>query len=190
MRLYHGSFKNNINELLPISKCNENPNIKVVYLTESLPYSLFYIWDSKRNKREIKWVTCWIKDNIVHYEEQFPNQLRRFYNNVKGYIYFEDFSEDKIIKASEPKMWYTESKIVNLQQNLVHNVYKEILKYEKNGEVIVHRYNNLSKADKFKVDQKMCKYIQMKNLLKEKSENSAFIKSHHKTAWKMAKKSQ
>ena len=184
MRLYHESFYSSIKELLPISKCNDNPNIKVVYLTESLPYSLFYIWDSKKNKRKSKWVTCWVQDNKVHYEEQFPNQVRKFYNKVTGYIYFVDIDEENLTKATEPKMWHTENKVTPLKQIKIKNVYKEILKYEKNGEIIVHRYNKLSKVDKIQLDQKMCQYIQMKNLLNEKSEISDFIRSHHKSAGK------
>ena len=68
---YHATNKENLKVLEPLSKCNENKTLNVVYFTENKAYSYFYIWDEVRTKRKIKWVTCWLKDGIVYYEEQF-----------------------------------------------------------------------------------------------------------------------
>lgn len=34
-----------------------------------------------------KWVTGWLKDGVAYYEEQFPGQLKAFYEGVHGYVY-------------------------------------------------------------------------------------------------------
>ena len=70
--LYHGSIVPNITELITNAKSHDGKS-NVLYLTDSLPYSLFYIWDSKHNLKKGKHVTCGIKNGIVYYEEQFEN---------------------------------------------------------------------------------------------------------------------
>lgn len=70
--LYHGSIVPNITELITNAKSHDGKS-NVLYLTDSLPYSLFYIWDSKHNLKKGKHVTCWIKNVIVYYKKQFEN---------------------------------------------------------------------------------------------------------------------
>lgn len=84
--LYHGSSPQGINVLKPLSKLHGS-NQKAVYLTENIPHALVYIWDSIKIGTCQKWVTCGLKNGIVYYEEQFPNQLQTFYEGVEGYIY-------------------------------------------------------------------------------------------------------
>ena len=55
----------------------------IVYLTPNRAYALFYIMD-----KNINWVTCGVKeDGVVHYDEQFPNQLEKLYGGKSGFIY-------------------------------------------------------------------------------------------------------
>ena len=82
--LYHGSSLANIQTLETRSKLH-NSTQKVVYLTDRIPYALVYIWNEKIYHQ--KWVTCGIRDHLVFYEEQFPNQLAAFYKGVSGYLY-------------------------------------------------------------------------------------------------------
>ncbi len=65
-----------------ISKLH-NSNQKVIYLTSNLAYALVYIWDSIKIGTKQKWITCGVKNGIVCYEEQFPAQLREFYEGVE-----------------------------------------------------------------------------------------------------------
>ena len=63
--LFHGSVIANIHTIKAESTLHGTDNTKVVYLTDNLPYSLFYIWDSSHNIERSKHVTAWIKDGIV-----------------------------------------------------------------------------------------------------------------------------
>lgn len=85
--LYHGSHIPDIEKLNATSLFHGTSDTKVVYLTDSYPYSLFYILDADHNIKQGKHVTSWIKDGIVYFEEQFPNQLLEFYKGVSGYVY-------------------------------------------------------------------------------------------------------
>lgn len=184
MKLYHGSFDGKIDKLLPLSKCNDDEKIKVVYLTESREYALFYIWDAKHNDREKKWVTCCIKDGIVYYEEQFSNQLYKFYNGVSGYIYY--CENINAVEASEPSMWYTTSEVKNLSVQKVENVYEEIIRAEKEGKVVVYRYDELSLQKKIEINEKTSSYILIKDLLNSESDDAIFMKKNHVDAWRIA----
>ncbi len=53
---YHGSISSNITELKALSLLHDE-NKKVLYLTDNIPYALFYIWDGKHNNYDRKFVT-------------------------------------------------------------------------------------------------------------------------------------
>lgn len=186
MKLYHGSFDGDIKVLKPISKCNDEKGKKVVYLTQSREYALFYIWDSGHNGRKQKWVTCYIKEGVVHYEEQFSNQLYKFYNGVSGYLYFADLNVN-ITKAREQLMWYTEQEVAKFTIEKIENVFAEIVKGEKEGKIVIHRYNELEKDKKMLIDKKMAEYIIMKDLFNSNCDDAKFMKKHHIDAWQLAK---
>lgn len=185
MKLYHGSFFSNLKILEPFSKFHDDITKKVVYLTENKAYSLFYIWDAKHNNLSTKYVTCWIKDGITHYEEQFSNQLSELYKNVSGYIYSFD-NLLNCIKAKEPDMWAIEGVVKPSNVEHIKNVYEEILKYEKLGKVIIHRYDELTESERVKIDEKMAKYIKTNCYKNPNSEKTIFIKRHLINAWKIA----
>jgi hypothetical protein len=66
--LYHGSDYSGITELEARSKLH-NTDKKVVYLTDNIPYALYYIWDEKHHGYSEKHVTGWIKNGVAYYEE-------------------------------------------------------------------------------------------------------------------------
>ena len=70
---YHGSSRKGIKSIWANSRLH-GTNQDVVYLTDNLCYALMYIWDENRLTTQ-KHVTCGIKNGILMYEEQFPNQL-------------------------------------------------------------------------------------------------------------------
>lgn len=86
MIYYHGSAIANLTELQPFSRLHQSEE-QVVYLSSGLPYVLFYIWDAEKTGSSRKWVAGWLKDGVSYYEEQFPGQLRAFYEGAHGYIY-------------------------------------------------------------------------------------------------------
>lgn len=185
-KLFHGSILKGIKCLKLISKFHEDDSKLVVYLTENLTYSLFYIWDEVKNNRTKKWVTCKIEEGVVIYEEQFSDQLKRFYDGVKGYVY--TFKKDEsFIRTQEEDMWvsFSEADVDGCEE--ISNVYDRIIEYEMLGKVIIKRFDNLSKTEKSKMIDKMSDYIIMKGLLDVDNEQSRFISSNHIDAWEYAK---
>lgn len=182
--LYHGSWISGLTVLNPKSYCHNYPNEKVVYLTANRAYSLFYIWDAQHNNRNNKYVTCGLKDGVVQYHEQFPNQLYSFYNGVSGYIY-SVIKDETFIKGSESDMWINKNPVPVRKIEFIPNVYDEILKYEQAGKVEIRRYHSLSVEDKNRFIDMTVNYITDKKLmLSPNSEESKFISKHFVEAWK------
>lgn len=145
MRLYHGSHIAGIRCLLPNSPLHGTKDQMVTYLTANLPYALFYIWDAQHNHTNYKYVTCGIKNGVVIYEEQFPNQLSRFYQGVRGYLYCMDNSATVYPVEHREDMYYSSNPVSVLETLEIEDVYEEILSYERKGLIKIIRYENMPK---------------------------------------------
>lgn len=104
--LYHGSSINGIQVLKPCSKM-QGTDKQAVYLTGSIPYALVYIWDQKKTGINQKWITCGLKNGIIYYEEQFPDQLRAFYEGVEGYLYTVEISDSFRPISNRENMYFS-----------------------------------------------------------------------------------
>ena len=186
-RLYHGSFFPDIHKLNAASKNHDNEE-KVVYMTSNRAYALFYIWDAEHNGIKNKWVTSWIRDGIVSYHEQFPGQLKSFYDNVSGFIYYCSKNDDWV-KASKPDTWICNHDVIIEGCEKVENVYEEIARYETEGKVNVIRFEAMSPEERDKTVQMIADVIIQKNYLLNPSDDEAvFLKSYNKLAWERAEK--
>lgn len=143
-KLYHASFVPGIKTLNALSPLHGKPGTKVVYLTENLPYSLFFIWDAARNKKSGKHVTCWLKNGIVYYEEQFPGQLRAFYEGVSGYVYATDFCEEAAPMPERESMWFSLRDVPVHEIIFIEDVYAEIMKHASLGQIRIIPFNEVS----------------------------------------------
>lgn len=123
---YHGSIVSGIKNLKPFSPLHGSDK-RVVYLTDNIPYSLFYIWDKEHNHLEGKHVTAWIKDGIAYYEEQFPEQLKAFYNGVSGYLYAVASSNNIFKMEGREQLYYTMEVIETEREEYISDVYNELI---------------------------------------------------------------
>ena len=145
MILYHGSAISDINVLKAESKLHGKDGAKVLYLTDNLPYSLFYIWDANHNIKPGKHVTAWIKDGIVYYEEQFQGQLEAFYKGVSGYVYFVERNEHFNPVVNRESMWFSERDSAVFKATYIPDVYSEIMKYANDGRVKIFSFDEVPK---------------------------------------------
>ncbi len=184
--LYHGSIHSGIETLKPISKLH-NSDERVVYLSGSAPYSLFYIWDAKHNKRTGQYVTAWIKDGMTFYEEQFPDQMRLFYDGVKGYLYSIRREECMESVANHEMMYACKSEVLIESVEVIENVYDVLLKYEAEGKLKVIRF---AEADKDRIadlyDYIAKRLVEQKIIDQPECEEAVFYKTYFGTVWEMA----
>ncbi len=182
---YHGSICAGIEQLDACSRLH-NTEEKVVYLTDSIPYALFYIWDEQRNEYSGKYVTGWMRDGMAWYEEQFPEQLKTFYKGVSGYLYC--IADDAGMKAVEDRenMFYSTDNVKVSKVIQITDVYKELLKYEAEGKLKVLRYNEQSAERKNELIDFMAEGFKRSGFYEGNAQKIAFMKKHFSEAWEKA----
>ena len=182
---YHGSSIGGITQLKACSSLHITGE-NVVYLTDNLPYALFYIWDTVHNGCSIKHVTGWTKNDIAYYEEQFPDQLKTFYQGVSGYVYC--ISDCAAIQAVENRnnMFYCTGDATVTKAIYIPDVYEELLKYEAEGKFVVRRYNEQSAERQNELVDFMAQGIIHDGFYAENREKREFMKKHFSKAWEKA----
>lgn len=185
--LYHGSYQAGIQTLNAVSFLHGDSERKVVYLTDSIPYALFYIWDSEHNKRIRKYVTCSVKEGIVYYEEQFPAQLTAFYDGVEGYVY-QIKSKRTFLKVENcESVWFSCDNVAVTDTIYIPNVYEEIQRYQKLGKIKVIRFEETPKEKINSLYAHIAQKITNSGLIDQpESEESIFYRTYFEAAWNMA----
>ena len=182
---YHGSSIGGIAQLQACSNLHSTGE-KVVYLTDNVPYALYYIWDTDHNGCSIKHVTGWTKNDIAYYEEQFPNQLETFYQGVSGYLYCISDSEKIQAVKNRKNMFYCAGDIAVTESIYIPDVYEELMKYEAEGKFVVLRYNEQSAERQNELIDFMAQAIIHEGFYTENREKQEFMKMHFSKAWEKA----
>lgn len=187
MKLYHGSSIPGITALKPLSFLHGKMDNSVVYLSGNLPYALFYIWDSAHNKTTQKYVTCRLRDDLVIYEEQFPDQLKTFYQGVSGYIY-EVESNVFVEKTPNREHIYVCRKPIPVSDcRFIPDVYDEILRRERAGQIRVIRYPEMPKEQLKLLHDHIVDSIRMAKMRSDpNSEQAQFYATYFPALWEQA----
>lgn len=187
---YHGSIVSGIRRLEPFSLLHGSDK-RVVYLTDNIPYSLFYIWDKEHNHYGGKHVTAWIKNGVAHYEEQFPEQLKTFYSGVSGYLYTVPYSSVISQMEGRERLFYSTEALETETEEYVPDVYNELIKYETRGELKVRRFNEQSEERKNELVD-MIAHVIMKNgyIKTPDKEEAEFYGRYFAEAWERAEKNK
>lgn len=183
--LYHGSITPGITELQVRFQLHGS-NQKVVYLTNSIPYALFYIWDSKHNGCSTKYVTGGFRDGIAFYEEQFPDQLKTFYQGVSGYLYHIPFTADVQPVENRDGLFFQPNSAAIANVEFVPDVHAALLKYEANGQLRVLRYDDQTDERKAELTDRIATFILHSNFFANDQEQQAFMEKHFSKAWRKA----
>ena len=185
MVFYHGSIIPGITQLDARSKLH-NSEDRVVYLTDSIPYALYYIWDAEHNGCSVKHVTGWTRNGIAYYEEQFPEQLKTFYQGISGYLY--RILDTGNIKAVENRtnMFYSTESVPMVEAILIEDVYEELLKYESEGKFVVLRYNEQTEDRQNELVDMIAQAIVMNDFYADNKERQDFMMKYFPKSWERA----
>lgn len=141
---YHGSSVGDLAELVPFISEHGKPYI---YFTTNPVVALFYT--VKAVEKPYSWFPYGFKDGIPVYTEYYPEALADVYKGRKGYIY--EF--EKIENAENPTeincACVCSSAIKTEKVTEISHVYEKLLEHEKNGELIIERYETLSVKKSF-----------------------------------------
>lgn len=182
---YHGSISSNITELKALSLLHDE-NKKVLYLTDNIPYALFYIWDGKHNNYDRKFVTGWIKNGIAYYEELFPMQLEIFYKGVSGYLYCVKKIPNILPVNKNDSMYYSEENISIDCAVYIPDIYSKLMEYEALGKFKLLRFNEQPLEKQNELIGKSVDIILKSNFFKNDEPKLNFYKKYFPTAWERA----
>lgn len=94
------------------------------------------------------WLTYHFNDNnVLVYTESFPNQLEEFYSDVRGYIYTCDIKDEGDDDTGIKSAISIERKVMINRCDIAEDAYKKILEHEKNSEIIIRRYHELTEKE-------------------------------------------
>ena len=184
-RLYHGSATPGIVALEPRSRLHGTAQ-QVVYLTDCVPYALLYIWNTEKHCGAGKHVTAWVENGVVHYEEQFPDQLKTFYQGVSGYVYCISDTEDIQAVENRKNMFYYAGDAAITESIYIPDVYEELLRYEAEGKFVILRYNEQSAERQNELIDFIAQGIIHEGFYTANKEKQKFMKKHFSKAWEKA----
>lgn len=182
---YHGSENSGITELQARSKLHGTQE-KVVYFTDNIPYALFYLWDEKHVGYGCKHITGWLKNGTAYYEEQFPNQLKAFYQGASGYLY--GVGQSPRVKAVENResLFYCPGNILVEKVEPVADVYQALMKQEAKGALVVLRYAEQTEQRRKELTDLIAEFILREQFFEQDTQRREFFRTYFQAAWKNA----
>lgn len=148
--LYHGSSAGGLTELKPFISEHGKPYI---YFSSNPVVALFYTVHAV--ERPYNWFPYGFKDGIPVYNEYYPDALADIYKGKTGFLY--EF--DSIQGAENPteincacvcKTPVSVGRVIE-----VSDVYEALIEYEKRGELVIERYENLNDEQKKRIEKMM-----------------------------------
>ena len=170
--LYHGSVVDGLTTIWAKSKSHVSGE-PVAYFTMDRVYALVCC-----RKRTENFVTMGPdKNGKQHYYERFPDQLKVMYAGRDGYLYT-PVSEEWLVRTKGNSFESVMDVPVTLFEH-VTDVYAEVLKEERAGNVIVHRYADIDPEEQ----RQMILSIREGWKRGEFTEYSDFVYEHFSPLW-------
>lgn len=182
--VYHGSAVPGI-ERLKARSVLHGTDRRIVYLTDNIPYALFYIWDAGITGYGGKHVTGWVKDGVAYYEEQFPGQLAEFYRGASGYLYYAPRTAEMGTVENRESMFYSVGD-TPVQARRIPDVYEELLRYEASGELVVLRFEERTPERREALVELIAQDIAEAGVYEGDEAQRAFMKKYFSQAWERA----
>ena len=176
MKLYHGSPNGSIDVLKPQQSNHEK---EYVYFITHEVLAVLYAYNPIERPGGF-YTYSFGNNGEVYYNEFFEGQLEKIYSGKSGYVYSIN-NDDYNLKKLEKMPWvYLSEKTIKVEKPLfISDIYKEVLRLEKQGKIIVNRYETLSNEQREKYRNVVIKDIEMKDL-KNRMDNSysKFLHEH------------
>ena len=138
--LYHGTPIGGLS-VIKANAQSHTTGKKVAYFTEDRCYALVCCRSPNEN-----FVTMGPgKDGKQHYFERFPDQLRTLYSGKPGYLYLLESADG--LSRGKGHSWESETDVPVCQCEVIDDVYVEILKEERLGSMVTHRYSEIDPAE-------------------------------------------
>lgn len=184
--LYHGSGTGGL-EVLQARSTLHGAGDQVVYLTDCVPYALFYIWDAALVGCGRKHVTGSMRRGYAWYEEQFPGQLKAFYAGASGWLYRVEHNPDMEPMAGRGGLFYARRDVPVAGVEFIPDVYKALLGWEAQGELEVSRFEDRAPAEQAELTERIAQMIAQNGFYQGRPE-AGFYRRYFREAWALAER--
>ncbi len=176
MKLYHGSPIGNIEVLLPKQSNHEK---EYVYFITHEALAVIYAYNPIARPGGF-YTYRFGKNGEVYYDEFFEDQLKKIYQGKSGYVYEIENDEYNLCKLEKMPWVYLSEKPIKVQKpKFIPDIYEEVLRLEKEGKIIVNRYNTIDPEQRQKNRSVVVKDIEMKDLRNRKDNSYAIFLHEH-----------
>lgn len=182
--LYHGSAVEGI-EALRAGSLLHGTGQRVAYLTDSLPYALFYIWDEGHVGWPQKHVTAWVEGGIARYEEQFSGQLAAFYKGAKGWLYLVERTPKMQPMEGREALFYAPGGAAVAEARFIPDVYEALLEQERQGRLEVRRFTERTPAEQEELTERIAQYLSQSGICQDRAE-AGFDRRYFPESWARA----
>jgi len=178
MIYFHGSPVGNINTLQP-----NMSNHKEAFVYFSSNRSVALLYTVRKN-----WYPYGFsgENRTVEYTEFYSGALADIYAKKMGYIY--EYNGEGIVE--NPTNIYcayvSRLPVSPTKEEVVEDVLLEILKLEKQGLMIIKKYEDLSKEEQTAKSRMILREIKDENLIEKNNEYARFIREKFPSEWEVA----
>jgi hypothetical protein len=182
MIYFHGSPVGNLRTLLP-----NVSNHKDAFVYFSSKRSVALLYTVRKNWYPYGFAG---ENRIVEYTEYYLNALGDIYSGKTGYIY--EYEGEGIIE--NPTNIYcayvSRLPVSPTNEEVIEDVFLEIKKLEKQGLIIIKRYEDLSEREQIGKSKMILNEISDEHLLEKKNDYAHFIREKFPKEWELAMNSR
>ncbi len=136
---YHGTSVGNLTELRPSISEHGKPYI---YFSTNKVVALFYT--VKAVEPPFNWFPYGFTNGVPVYTEYYPDALADIYSGKQGFIYEFENLENVENPTDINCACVCKNPLKAEKITVIHDVYKMLIEYEKNGELIIERFEDLN----------------------------------------------
>lgn len=162
MILYHGTNNGEITTLIPMQADHDRPYI---YLSENEVVAGFYTINCV--ERPYYWFPYgFTRVGVPQYDELYPNAFQSACEGKIGFIYKTDVVEDDLVPFKNiPGAWLSTKPIQVIDKKEIRDLYEWFLDRERNGLLVIRRYEHQSRKLLEWYDGDILDYISEKKMI-------------------------
>ena len=182
MILYHGTNNGNIDKLIPMQADHDRPYI---YLSENEVVASFYTINCV--DRPFYWFPYgFTREHIPKYDETYPDALHEACEGKIGFVYTVDATLANLIPFKNiPGAWLSTVPLEVIYKKEISDPYAWFLECERDGKLVISRYENKSERELLGWDTLILEYISEKKMLETPDCSYAkFVREKFPQVWK------
>ncbi len=153
-----------------------------VYLTASLPMALMY------SIRNYEYTYGYTKDGQIYLDEYFPNALEILYRGRDASLYLCDPETTESTRI--PNEAVSELPVPVISETRILDACEALLEQERLGNLVIHRYQELSEENRNWIRQVEADGIRHSNLLHNPGPMADYYREHYPESWAIVEKEQ